>query len=246
VKWGETIAPVVVAADDFGVKSVKLSADGVPVASVGHLPYELTWTPAYGEIGKTAMLAATITDSSGQTGVATVHVVVPPVTTSATGSVGGTVRPTLALSVAAPVSLGAFAPGLTKDYSASTTATVLSTAGDAVLSVVDPAALAPGHLVNDTFAPPQALQARARHAVTAGTAFNYVSGGTLNLLSYAGPVSNDAVSLDFKQAIGAGDALCTGAYTKTLTFTLSTTTPEAAIPAARQALRSRCPRPATP
>jgi hypothetical protein len=33
------------------------------------------------------------------------------------------------------------------------------------------------------------------------------------------------VSLDFKQTIGASDPLRTGTYSKTLTFTLSTTTP---------------------
>ena len=33
------------------------------------------------------------------------------------------------------------------------------------------------------------------------------------------------IPLTFKQAIGANDALRTGTYSKTLTFTLSTTTP---------------------
>ena len=33
------------------------------------------------------------------------------------------------------------------------------------------------------------------------------------------------MTLNFKQTIGANDALRTGAYGKTLTFTLSTTTP---------------------
>ena len=38
-------------------------------------------------------------------------------------------------------------------------------------------------------------------------------------------MSNDPVTIAFKQHIGATDALRTGAYSKTLTFTLSTTTP---------------------
>ena len=38
-------------------------------------------------------------------------------------------------------------------------------------------------------------------------------------------MSNDPVALDFKQRIGASDALRTGSYSKTLTFTLSTTNP---------------------
>ena len=33
-------------------------------------------------------------------------------------------------------------------------------------------------------------------------------------------MSNDGVTITFKQAIGASDALRTGSYTKTLTFTL--------------------------
>ena len=45
------------------------------------------------------------------------------------------------------------------------------------------------------------------------------------MLTYAGPTSNDAVTVSFQQAIGAADALRTGSYAKMLTFTLSTTAP---------------------
>ena len=51
------------------------------------------------------------------------------------------------------------------------------------------------------------------------------SGRACNLLTYSGPISNDQVALQFSQAIGANDALRTGTYSKTLTFTLSTTNP---------------------
>ena len=71
---------------------------------------------------------------------------------------------------------------------------------------------------------PQALQASATSANATGSAFAPVGGAT-TLLNYAGPVSNDAVAIAFKQPIAANDALSTGAYSKTLTFTLSTTTP---------------------
>jgi hypothetical protein len=40
-----------------------------------------------------------------------------------------------------------------------------------------------------------------------------------------GPVSNESAAIGFKQSIAANDALRTGAYGTTLTFTLSTTTP---------------------
>jgi hypothetical protein len=147
----------------------------------------------------------------------------PPVTTP----VGGTVPATLSLSLGAPASFGAFTPGVARTYEASTSATVTSTAGDALLSVADPSSQNTGHLVNGSFFLPQPLQARARNATNTGTAYNNVgsSASPLNLLQYNAPISNDAVSLQFSQRINANDALRTGAYNKTLTFTLSTTNP---------------------
>jgi len=47
----------------------------------------------------------------------------------------------------------------------------------------------------------------------------------LTLLTYSGPVSANSVSIGLKQTIGANESLRTGTYSKTLTFTLSTTTP---------------------
>jgi hypothetical protein len=46
-----------------------------------------------------------------------------------------------------------------------------------------------------------------------------------DLLTYNGPVNGDVITLGFRQAIGAGDVLRAGTYNKTLTFSLSTTTP---------------------
>jgi hypothetical protein len=136
------------------------------------------------------------------------------------GGVGGTVPPTLSLTLGAAASFGAFTPGVARDYDASTTATVVSTAGDASLSVADPSTNAPGRLVNGAFALAQPLQARAR----AG-AFAALSGAPLALTSWSAPVSNDAVAIDLRQSIAATDPLRTGTYSKTLTFTLSTTSP---------------------
>lgn len=136
-----------------------------------------------------------------------------------TGGIGGTVPATLALTLGTPASFGAFTPGIVKDYTTSSTATVISTAGDASLSVADPSPTAPGHLVNGTFSLPQPLQAGI-----AGS-FAPVSGTPAALKTWAAPTSNEAVTVNFKQSIGAADALRTGAYSKILTFTLSTTTP---------------------
>ena len=152
------------------------------------------------------------------------------VTVSLTGAdteVSGTVAPTLGLSLGAPASFGAFIPGVARDYTTALTANVVSTAGASTLSVVDgnPAG-APGRLVNGAFSLPQPLQARARSAGGAGGPFTPVGAAPATvLLSYGGPAANDAVSVDFRQSIAASDALRSGTYRKTLTFTLSTVTP---------------------
>jgi hypothetical protein len=65
----------------------------------------------------------------------------------------------------------------------------------------------------------------AKAASAGGTGGGFASVAAAALLTYTGPISNDAVTVSFQQAIGASDPLRTGSYTKTLTFTLSTTTP---------------------
>ncbi len=58
----------------------------------------------------------------------------------ATGTlpVGGTVPPTLALSLGGPAAFGPFTPGVDRTYTAATTADVVSTAGDAALTAAGP------------------------------------------------------------------------------------------------------------
>ena len=170
--------------------------------------------PAHRVASGTALLVAAV-------------VIMPAGASAQTVSVGGTVPATLSLTLGAPVSFGAFTPGVARTYTASTTANVITTAGDSLLTVEDPSATATGRLVNGAFSLSQPLQARATNAGNTGTAFNNVgsSASPLNLLTYTGPVSNDAVTLGFSQLIGANEPLRTGTYSKTLTFTLSTTTP---------------------
>jgi subtilase-type serine protease len=136
-------------------------------------------------------------------------------------TVGGTVAPVLALTLGAPASFGAFTPGVAQEYSASTAANVISTAGSATLSVADPSDTATGKLVNGAFSLPQAVRA-------SGSGEFLPVGGVaapITLKTWSAPVSNAATPIAFRLAIGAGDALRTGAYSKTLTFTLSTTEP---------------------
>jgi hypothetical protein len=142
-------------------------------------------------------------------------------TGAADGTVGGTVPATLSLTLGTPASFGALTAGVAKDYSAQTSANVISTAGDAALSVADPSSTATGHLVNGAFSLPSTLQANA------GGPFADVGGSAAPTLlkTWSNPTSNEAVAIAFQQHIGASDALRTGSYSKTLTFTLSTTTP---------------------
>ncbi len=89
-----------------------------------------------------------------------------------------------------------------KDYTATTTATVTSTAGDATLSVSDP-----GHLNNGAFTLPEPLRVELAKS------------------TWSAPASNDAVGVTFKQLVKSTDPLRTGTYSRTVTFTLSTTSP---------------------
>jgi hypothetical protein len=147
--------------------------------------------------------------------------------TSTGGGAGGSVPATLSLTLGPAASFGAFTPGVAKDYMATTDAKIISTAGDALLTAADPSATATGHLVNGAFSLPQPLQVKATNSATPATTFAPVGSSTspTPLLSYAAPVSNDEVKIDYKQSIAASDALRTGGYSKLLTFTLSTTTP---------------------
>ena len=54
------------------------------------------------------------------------------------GGAGGTVPATLSLTLGPAATFGAFTPGVAKDYTATTSANVISTAGDAALTVSDP------------------------------------------------------------------------------------------------------------
>jgi amidase len=125
-----------------------------------------------------------------------------PFVSDTPGAVGGTVPATLSLTLGAPASFGALTPGADEQYTAQTTATVLSTAGDAALSVSGD-----DHLRNGTFALREPLAV------------------SLSRSAWNGPVTNDPVTVAFKQHVSATEPLRTGTYSTTLTFTLATATP---------------------
>jgi hypothetical protein len=157
---------------------------------------------------------------------------VPLVGTStgdATGTVGGNVPTVLALSLPAqPGSFGTFQVGMDKSYETAYAATVTSTAGNATLSVSDPSTSFPGHLVNGSFALPSVLNARALDASHPSQDFAPLAeatGAATNLLTWNTPLTSNPLTIGFRQQIGSGDVLRAGSYSKTLTFTLSTTQP---------------------
>ena len=102
---------------------------------------------------------------------------------------------TLALSLGTPASFGAFTPGVAREYTASTTATVISTAGEATLTVADPSPTNTGKLVNGAFALAQPLQ------------------GLGVVKTWSAPTSNEVVPVTFKQQINGATIRCARART---------------------------------
>ena len=149
---------------------------------------------------------------------------------------------TLSLLLEAPASFGSFTPGVRRSYQTSTTATVTSTAGDATPSVTDPSPAAPGRLVNGSFALGRPLQVRANTGPL--TPLPTTASSPVALLAYTAPATNDAVAIAFRQDIDSTEALRTGAYGKTLTFTLSDN--QAVTPSDSPALRLAHPGRAEP
>ncbi|HWK29697.1 MAG TPA: CocE/NonD family hydrolase [Solirubrobacter sp.] len=220
----ETVPPVIGDAPDVTVHTADPNGTivnyTVPTATDNEDPNPtVTCAPASGStftVGST-VVTCTAKDLSGNTSTKSFNVIV-----GFDSTVGGDVPATLSLTLGAAPTFGTFMPGLANTYTASTTATVLSTAGDATLTVADPSAVGTGHLVNGTFVLPEPLQARANTSAYANVGS---SASPLTLLTYSAPVSNDAVTLGFSQKVNANDALRTGTYSKALTYTLSTTTP---------------------
>ncbi len=153
-------------------------------------------------------------------------------------TVGGNVPSTLGITIpsgTAP-SLGTFTPGVAQTYSQTVAATVTSTAQSATLGATDACtpigSCAPGHLINTSTGGPYALAQGLQVGASdpagtpgSGTFTDLSLTNPATLLSYGGPVSNDPVTITFKQPIGPTDPLRTGAYSKTITFTLSTNSP---------------------
>jgi len=125
-------------------------------------------------------------------------------------------------------SFGTFVPGVARDYLTQLAANVTATTGDAALTVIDPSTSAPGKLVNGSFSLASPVGIRALGlGDPANTAYTPLPGDNSALLlrSWNAPVTNAGLTVGLRQSIGAAEALRAGTYSKTLTFSLSTTTP---------------------
>ena len=175
---------------------------------------------SYAEAGIRSHIAAGIEIAAGVLPSAACGVAPATPGTDVPINVGGTVPTVLSLTLGPAPSLGTFVPGVAADYTASLTATVISTASSAALSVRDPDTVAPGRLVNGTRALASPLQMKVGSA-----AFAALSGTPLSLATFPDPVSNAIRTVDIKQSISATEPLLSGNYGKTVVFTLSSTTP---------------------
>jgi hypothetical protein len=135
--------------------------------------------------------------------------------------------PTLTLTLGAPPAFAPFIPGVGTDYVATSTGVVNSSAAEAILTVADPSTVASGHLLNGDAPLPSALQVSGGSANGASSGFQPVpdTADPATLITYNGPVTDEQVTLTFKQPIAQTDSLRTGDYAKAIVFTLSTDRP---------------------
>ena len=119
------------------------------------------------------------------------------------GGAGGSVPATLSLTLGAPATFGAFTPGVAQG---------LHGLDDGQRRL---------HRRRRGPDLERAGPPDQRHVLAAVAA----AGRDHSEVHLDGPVSNESATIDFTQPIGANDALRTGSYSKTLTFTLSTTNP---------------------
>jgi sugar phosphate isomerase/epimerase len=148
-------------------------------------------------------------------------------TNDALATVGGNVPSVLQLNVVQTGgSFGTFVPGVNATYNTALAASATTTTGDAALSVADLTGNQPGKLVNGAFALANPVGVRALGlGDDPATAFTPVTDAPQTLKSWGTPVTAAPLTLGFRQQIGNTEALRAGNYSKTLTFTLSTTTP---------------------
>ncbi len=180
-KQGSTVPANFTCADnDSGVESCTANVTNLDTATVGNKTFTVTAMDKAGN--QTTTEIAYMVNSA-----------------DFPGSGGGTVPATLALTLGTPATFGAFTPGVARDYTATQSAGVISTAGDGLLTVSDPSATNTGKLVNGTFTLAQPMQASAASAGGTSATAAAVGGSAAptSLLSSASP----AVEITFAPVV---------------------------------------------
>jgi hypothetical protein len=142
--------------------------------------------------------------------------------TTATGTVKATVTSRLGLELnATGAVLGPFIPGVAQAYTGTATATVTSSWPNATLTVsdADTAAATSGRMTNGASVITQRLEVQ-----NATGAFQTLEAPRV-VQTWTAPVASAAATITFRQQITAAQVLVAGEYAKTLTYSLSTTTP---------------------
>jgi hypothetical protein len=176
----------------------------------------------------TKSFTVTATDTAGNVTTKTISYKVNSVDFPVTVT-GGSVENVMALSFnTSATTFGAFTPGITKWYEANVTATITSNHNDTTLSVYDAATTNTGRMVNGA----RALATPLNIKLASGTQATALAGGPVGgaaaptpILSYSAPQTNRTATLFLQQLVSANEVLAAGTYSKTLTFTMSTTTP---------------------
>ena len=147
----------------------------------------------------------------------------PAFSTTATSGPGGTVPATLSLTLGAPGDVRRVHAGRRQGLHRRRPRPPSSRPPVTRRSrVADPSTTNTGKLVNGTFAAAAGAAGQRRRRVRAGRRLRR-SDHAEDLVRP--DLQRRRSTITFKQSIGANDALRTGTYSKTLTFTLSTTTP---------------------
>jgi plastocyanin len=177
----------------------------------------------------TATPTQTATPTPTPTQTATPTPTPTPTATPAPGEVPITavVPSVLALTLNTPTAvLGPITPGVAQTYDATLAAVVTSSAGNATLTAAD-AGDGSGKLTNGTMQFASPLLLKATNAEHPSSAFAPLTGtaNPLTLLTWSSETASDPVTISVRQAVAANEPLLAGGYSKTITFTLSTTQP---------------------
>ena len=143
--------------------------------------------------------------------------------TEVTGKVSAIVPTVLSLSIN-QLNFSPFIPGVSQTYTGTTIATVTSSWPNATLSVYDPDPVTAtnGRLINGTSIIPRDMDVLNNLA-----AYQALGNATAQrvIATWATPVASQPTTVTLRQVIQNNDVLAAGEYSKTLTFSLSTTTP---------------------